>query len=225
MQGVVTALVMLALSAAGAAKEKENPVLVDPTTLDPKIQIDIKYATEDNFTKVVLYPVARCLLRPEVAAKVVEAQAYLDAHHPGYVLLLKDCYRPVSVQKKMWEVVKDTPMRNYVANPYSKTGSVHNYGCAVDLTLSKDRKEVDMGTPYDHLGKLAEPRHEERFLKEGELTAQQVAHRRVLRDAMTKGGGFKIIRNEWWHFDAYQGSDLRGRYSKLDVPLDALSSP
>jgi D-alanyl-D-alanine dipeptidase len=94
----------------------------------------------------------------------------------------------------------------------------------VDLTLSKDGKEVDMGTPYDHLGTLSEPRHEERFLAEGKLTAAHVQSRRILRDAMTKGGAFRMIRNEWWHFDAYQGEALRSRYAPLDIPLDQLPS-
>ena len=199
------------------------PELVDVTTLDKRWILDVKYATEDNFTKSVLYPVARCLLRPPVAAMLQKAQAHLDREGGGYVFLIKDCYRPVSVQKKMWEVVKDTPMKNYVANPYGRTGSVHNYGCAVDLTLAdRDGKEVDMGTPYDHLGILAQPRHEERFVKEGKLTQTQVDNRRVLRRAMTQGGGFKILRNEWWHFDAWQGKTLRAKYGKLDIPLDAL---
>ena len=45
--------------------------------------------------------------------------------------------------------------------------------------------------------------------------------RRILRDAMTKGGGFRIIRNEWWHFNAAPSKVIRKRYRRLDVPLDA----
>lgn len=208
--------VVLALSLAASARE-----LVDVTTLEPRLRLDIKYATADNFTGQVLYPAARCLLRPKVADMLLAAQRYLDAHHPGHTLLLKDCYRPVSVQHRMWAVVKDTPMRGYVADPSSKVGSVHNYGCAVDLTLAGvDGKELDMGTPYDHLGILAEPRHEERFVAEKKLTQEHVKARRILRDAMVKGGGFKKIPNEWWHFDALQGETLRRTYDKLDIPLD-----
>jgi D-alanyl-D-alanine dipeptidase len=203
------------------AAASPGEVVVDMAVLEPRLRLDIKYATPDNFTGKILYPVARCLLRKEVASMVVAAQRWLDEKRPGYVLMLKDCYRPVSVQKIMWEVVKDTPMRGYVANPYGKTGSVHNYGCAVDLTLADAAgAEVDMGTPYDHLGILAQPRHEERFVAEGKLTAAQVEMRHVLRDAMV-AGGFHTIPNEWWHFDALQGQTLRGRYGKLDIPLDA----
>ncbi|MBI3178725.1 MAG: M15 family metallopeptidase [Deltaproteobacteria bacterium] len=196
--------------------------LVDVAKLDARFRIDVKYATTDNFTGKKLYPVGRCVLRREVASGAQKAQAHLDAQHPGYVLLFKDCYRPVHVQLIMWEVVKGTAMQSYVANPHSKTGSVHNYGAAVDLTLAgPDGSEVDMGTPYDHLGILSEPRHEERFVKEGKLTAAQVQNRRRLRDAML-AGGFKTIPNEWWHFDWLQGAELRARFEKLDVALDAV---
>lgn len=209
---MISAVMTLTTLALGA--------LVDVTTVEPKVMLDIRYATADNFTGQVLYPVARCVLRPEVAAMVKRAQAWLDAHAPGHVLLMKDCYRPERIQRRMWDVVKDTKMRGYVANPNSKTGSVHNYGAAVDLTLAKDGVELDMGTPYDHLGILSEPRHEARFVKEGKLTQAQVDNRVLLRRAMTEGGGFRSIPNEWWHFDALQGEALRKTYDKLDVPLE-----
>ncbi len=196
--------------------------LVDAAQKEPRWILDIKYATTDNFTGQKLYPVARCLLRAEVAEMLVRAQKWLDAHHPEHVLMLKDCYRPAHIQHVMWKVVEGTSMQPYVANPNSKTGSVHNYGAAVDLTLAKGGKEVDMGTPYDHLGILAEPRHEARFLAEGKLTQAQVDARHVLRDAMVQGGGFLALPNEWWHFDALQGKALRQKYEKLDVPLQAV---
>jgi zinc D-Ala-D-Ala dipeptidase len=146
-------------------------------------------------------------------------------HAQGYVLMFKDCYRPASVQLKMWDVVKGTPMAPYVADPHSKTGSVHNYGAAVDITLiDAQGKEVDMGTPHDFLGELAEPRLEERFLQEGKLTAEQIKNRRILRAAMVDGGKFLQLDFEWWHYDALRGDALRATYQKLDVPLTAVLS-
>jgi zinc D-Ala-D-Ala dipeptidase len=197
------------------------PDLVDVTTLDTRFTIDIKYATTDNFTGKQLYPVARCLLRKEVGAMVVRAQQWLDAQHPGYVFLFKDCYRPERIQYVMWEAVKGTPKQSYVKDPSSKTGSVHNYGAAVDITLRKDGAEVDMGTPYDFFGELAEPRHEERFVKGGKLSPAQVTARHILRDALVQAG-FHPLPNEWWHFDAWKGAALTARYQKLDIPLEAV---
>lgn len=217
----LASIILLTAAPAGA----EEIDLIDVSALDGRWSLDIRYATTDNFTGRVLYPTARCLLRPAVAGMLVKAQSFLDENHSGYTFRFKDCYRPRSVQKAMWEVVKGTKDQSYVANPYGRTGSVHNYGAAVDLTLNgPDGEEVDMGTPYDSFQKLAQPRWEERYLAEGKLTPQQVENRRRLRDAMVHAG-FKIIRNEWWHFDALQGAALRKKYEVLDVPLDSDQLP
>jgi zinc D-Ala-D-Ala dipeptidase len=213
--------VRLAMTTFVVAALLALPELADVTKLDARFVLDIRYATTENFTGKKLYPVGRCLLRPEVGDMVLAAQHYLDARHPGFVLMFKDCYRPASIQFVLWQAVVGTPMQGYVADPNGKTGSVHTYGAAVDLTLAKDGKEVDMGTPYDHLGPLAEPRHEQRFVSEGKLSRVQVNDRKKLRDAMVHAG-FHVIDHEWWHFDALQGAALRKRYDKLDVGLEAV---
>lgn len=211
--------------AAGPATAAEPP-LVDVAGLDARFLFDIRYATADNFFAQKVYPEARCLLRPLTAEKVMKAQAWLDENHSGLRLLFKDCYRPDPIQHVLWDAVKGTPKARYVANPNTKTGSIHSYGAAVDLTLADAQgKELDMGTPYDHLGRLAEPRHEQAYLKTGELSAQHVAHRRILRAAMVKGGGFVKIPNEWWHFNAAPARVIRNKYSRLSVPFSAVPPP
>ena len=197
------------------------PPLVDVTAIDSRWGIDIKYATTDNFVHKRLYPVARCVVLAPVAQQLKKAQAYLDQNHGGFRLLFKDCYRPLSVQKQMWEVVKGTPQRKYVADP--KRGSIHNYGAAVDLTLADAAgAEVDMGTPYDSFTKRAQPRYEARFLRTGALTQKQVRMRRILRKAM-KHGGFRGLRNEWWHFDGIPRRILKKHHRILDIPLDQIA--
>lgn len=196
--------------------------LVDVSKLHPSFILDVRYATAENFFGKKVYPVARCLLRPGPAEKLVNAQKWLEKNHPGLRLMLKDCYRPASIQFVLWDAVKGTPQSKYVANPYSRTGSIHSYGAAVDLTLADAAgKELDMGTPYDHLGELAEPRKEKKFLAEGKLTQAQVDNRLILRTAM-KQAGFKTIPNEWWHFNDGTHEEVRARYEKLDVPLTAV---
>jgi len=200
--------------------------LVDVAGLDRRFLLDIRYATADNFFGQKVYPEARCLLRREVAKQVVEAQHWLDEHHPGLRLMFKDCYRPDPIQHVLWDAVKGTSKAAYVANPNTATGSIHSYGAAVDLTLADaDGKELDMGTPYDHLGKLAEPRHEARFVKNGELSQEQVDRRQILRTSMTVGGGFSMIRNEWWHFNAAPAAQIRKKYRRLSVPFNAVPRP
>ena len=200
----------------------QSAQLVDVTRLDERFLLDIKYATTDNFFGQKVYPHARCLLRPSVARKMKKAQAWLDKRRGGLRLLFKDCYRPHSVQFVLWKAVVGTPQQRYVANPNTKTGSIHSYGAAVDLTLAgPDGTELDMGTPYDHLGKLAQPRYETRYLKTGKLTRRQVRNRKILRRAM-RHAGMRGIRNEWWHYNEGTSREVRKRYQRLDIAFDAV---
>ena len=75
-----------------------------------------------------------------------------------------DCARPRSVRLIMWDVVKGTPQQGYVANPHTPPGSIHNTGCAVDLSVwdTSTRAAVDMGSPYDFFA--GEPRWWRRLL-------------------------------------------------------------
>ena len=229
------ATVLLASSrdsaAAGPPKAAAIPVtvppheepLIDVSKLDPKLLFDMRYATADNFFGKVAYPVARCALRRSIGDRMVIAQRWLEAKHPGLRLMFKDCYRPDRVQRVLWAAVKGTPQAQYVSSPDTPVGSIHSYGAAVDLTLADAAgKELDMGTPYDFLGPLAEPRMEPKQLRAGELTAEQVKNRRILRKAM-QHVSMRMVHHEWWHFDGGTAKDVRKKYSRLDVPLEAIT--
>jgi len=132
---------------AGAAPDPT--ALVEATALVPGLRVDMRYATADNFTGKVIYPVARCLLRRAVALRLARVQAALAAR--GLGLKVWDCYRPLAVQQKLWDLVKDP---RYVADP--KKGSRHNRGAAVDLTLvDKDGRELPMPTRFDDFSEKA----------------------------------------------------------------------
>jgi D-alanyl-D-alanine dipeptidase len=149
-------------------------------------QLDIRYATRNNFTGAVIYPCGRFFLRKEAAAALGKVRRSLAAK--GYGLKLFDGYRPRPAQQKLWDKVPDP---NYVAPPWE--GSMHNRGVAVDLTLTDaSGKEIDMGTPYDFFG----PEAHADYTK---LPESVLRHRRVLREAM-EAHGFQGIRTEWWHF-------------------------
>ena len=106
-------------------------------------EYDLKYATSDNFLKTKVYDCAECYLRLKTVKKLIAINTILKKQ--GLKIKLFDCYRPLDVQKKMWKLVPNT---NYVADP--KKGSVHNRGCAVDLTLvSLKGVPLDMGTEFD----------------------------------------------------------------------------
>ncbi len=207
----------------GLSNEVHKAPLVDMAKLHPAFLFDIRYATADNFFGKKAYPVARCLLLESTAKKVVAAQRWLSQKHPGLRLLFKDCYRPDHVQALLWNAVKGTKKARYVANPKTKTGSIHSYGAAVDLTLADAKgQELDMGTPYDDLSALSQPRHEAKYLASGALTKLQIQNRRVLRQAMVKAGGMRMIRNEWWHFNEDSAKRIRGKYRRLNVPLSSV---
>jgi D-alanyl-D-alanine dipeptidase len=116
-------------------------------------------------------------------------------------LLVYDGVRPLRVQKILWDTI-DVPEKIkhfYVAHPDS--GSIHNYGAAVDLTIADSvGNPLDMGTPFDFFGKLAYPVKEMEMLKEGKLTNEQVNNRLILRNVMLDAV-FTPITTEWWHFN------------------------
>lgn len=184
--------------------------------LDSTIHVDLKYAAADNFTGVVLYDdgFKRAYLHPLAAEKLVKAQLLLRDIHPDFSLLIYDAVRPLHIQRKMYDVVKDTPKRAYVANP-ERTG-LHNYGMAVDLTICDgDGKPIDMGTPFDYFGLTAGIRDEEGFIRKGLLTRRQVKNRQLLRKVMTEAG-FKPILGEWWHFNAVSLQTARSQYKVVE---------
>jgi D-alanyl-D-alanine dipeptidase len=189
--------------------------LVDIQSIDPSIQVELKYATTDNFLKENVYgELTRCYLQPSVANKLVKAQEILQKGHPNLSLLVYDGVRPRSVQYKMWEIVKGTEQQKYVASPHS--GSMHNYGASVDLTLAReDGTPLDMGTPFDFFGPLAQPRYEQQYLESGELSQQQLDNRRTLRAAML-AAGFHGILSEWWHFNAFPRDTFKQRFQRVE---------
>ena len=161
---------------------------VNIKTLSPEILLDMKYATADNFLGQVVYDCAECYLRKATAQALVAAQK--DFVVRGYSLKLFDCYRPLSVQKKMWKILPGT---HYVANPAK--GSKHNRGAAVDLTLVEiaTGKEVDMGTPFDTFSPKAHHSYTD-------LPKEVLVHRQLLKEVLGKHN-FKPIFSEWWHYE------------------------
>jgi len=148
---------------------------------------ELKYATPDNFLKQAVYDCGECYLRKSTAEALVKAnEAFKQL---GYRIKLFDCYRPLSVQKKMWKILPGT---HYVANPAK--GSKHNRGAAVDLTLvDAQGKELNMGTPFDFFGKEAHHTYTEH-------SKEVLENRKLLKETLDKYN-FKSIYSEWWHYE------------------------
>lgn len=167
-----------------------KPDLVELTSLDPTIKLDIRYATTNNFLQTVFYPQARAFLQRPAAEAVVRAQHKLKAM--GYGLLIHDGYRPWYVTKMFWD---GTPLdkHHFVADP--SHGSRHNRGCAVDLTLY----DLKTGQPAEMVG-LYDEMSERSYPDYPGGTALARWHRRLLRRVM-EDEGFTVDEFEWWHFD------------------------
>lgn len=192
--------------------------LVDVQKLDPTIKVDLKYSTTDNFIKEDVYgDLERAYLQPMAAEKLAKANQFLKQEKPNYTLLVYDGARPRSVTKIFWTRMSHLPYNrreDFVADPAK--GSIHNFGCAVDLTIADGRgKALDMGTIFDFFGQEAEPRREAAMLKAGKLTPQQVENRKLLRRVMKKAG-FTSIETEWWHYNAMSREKAKAKYGFIE---------
>ena len=190
--------------------------LVDISVLDSTIRVHLVYATPDNFMRETVYTgITRAWLHSDAAQKLVTAQRLLKKEHPDLTLVVYDAARPMSVQRKMWRLVRGTDKVNYVSNP-SNGGGLHNYGMAVDVTILDPAGEpLPMGTPFDFFGEEAHTNNEEALLASGKITRKEFDNRRLLRRIM-KSAGFRTIPYEWWHFNACSRAEARQSYPVLD---------
>jgi len=164
--------------------------LTEITALDPTIRLDIRYATTNNFMGAVMYSQARAFLERPAAEAAVRAHRALARE--GYGLLIHDAYRPWYVTWMFWQATPDS-QHTFVADP--ATGSRHNRGAAVDLTLFdlKTGRAVRMPSGYDEFSERAYPSY-------AGGTETERARRELLRRYM-EAEGFTVNSSEWWHFD------------------------
>lgn len=184
------------------------PGWVDVAAAIPDAVLDLRYATAANLTGAPLYPVARCWLRADPAARLAAAAEALRAR--GHRLILWDCYRPASVQRELWRRVPDP---RFVARPREDgdgrpiAGSVHSRGAAVDVSLAdRDGRARAMPTDHDAFGPAAAG---------DDARGDARTWLADLRAAMA-GAGFAPLATEWWHFDAAGGAS----YPLTDLPLE-----
>jgi CubicO group peptidase (beta-lactamase class C family)/D-alanyl-D-alanine dipeptidase len=183
--------------------------LVELAKLDPKIKLDIRYATDNNFLSTPVYSQPRAFLQRPAAAALLRAHKKLMQR--GYGLLIHDAYRPWYVTKIFWDATPDDK-RIFVADP--SEGSRHNRGCAVDLSLYDlaTGKPVEMVGVYDEMSERSYPGYPGG-------TSLQRWHRELLRGAM-ESEGFLVYEFEWWHFDY---GDWR-KYPILNMKFEQLTS-
>lgn len=188
-----------------ACKSNPSNTLVELKKVVPGLVLDIRYATRNNFMKQVMYAQARAFARKPVVEQLKKIQLELKTRGCG--LKIYDAYRPYRITVAFYRKATN---KAFVADP--KKGSKHNRGCAVDLTLIdlKTGRELLMPTPYDSF----EPQASPTYMQLPELVLK---NRALLISTMEKYG-FRVIENEWWHFD------FRGwsHYDLMDIPFEKL---
>ena len=194
------------LSSAGSLAATPCGHLVPLETVRPPCLAEVRYATRHNFTGRVLYPVPRVFLHRDTARALTRVQR--DLQKRGLGLKVWDAYRPLSVQRKMWNLIRD---ERYVSNPAKNKGR-HTRGTAVDVTLvDKLGRELPMPSDFDDFSERAH-----RDYQGG--TAEQRHNRQLLENVMRKHG-FVGYPTEWWHFDLANWKD----YPPLDLSIEDLA--
>ncbi|VDG24349.1 M15 family metallopeptidase [Lactiplantibacillus mudanjiangensis] len=163
-------------------------------TLDPMILVDLRYATTNNFTHQVIYDFTTAIVRTGTAQKLAQASALVQAQ--GYRLKIWDAYRPVSAQKRLFDVYPDP---NFVAPPDPNFS--HQKGVTLDLTLT-DMAGHDclMPTAFDDFSPQAH--------RQAPRATQQDANYQILDQAMHQAG-FIGYENEWWDYRDSQMDDYQ----------------
>lgn len=172
-----------------------------------KAVFDLRYAGADNFVGKKMYPnsIEGTFMRQPAVIALGRVQKELLQQDLGIKVF--DAYRPYSVSKAFWEIVKD---ERYVANPIR--GSNHNRGTAIDLTIIdiKTGQELNMGTGFDNFTDTAHHSFTH-------LSGDVLKNRSLLKSVMERNG-FKALDTEWWHY-TYQ-NDMQ--FEVLDIPFRRL---
>lgn len=188
--------------------------LTDISMMDSSIAVDLRYSDTSNFMGMNLYDGLRhAYAQCDLAIALCNARYHLRSHDSTLSLMVLDAARPLHIQQMMWDSVSmNTALKRKYLSPPSVT-SLHNYGCAVDVTLCDLRsgQAVDMGSAFDLFDSISQPRFEALFEASGRLSPAHLHNRRLLRHVM-KSAGLRDIQSEWWHFSLCTQAEAAQRY-------------
>lgn len=180
-------------------------LLVDLEDYIPGIILDIRYADTNNFTGTKIYTAPKAYLRKAAADSLLRIQNILAT--VGLGIKVFDAYRPYDATLYFYEVYHDT---TFVAAPWK--GSIHNRGCAIDLTLIDlaSGQELVMPTPFDEFSEKAG----HNYPLDDTLATK---NRALLLEIMTKHG-FTMYEHEWWHYNLAG----RDKYKLMNISFEEL---
>ncbi len=178
-----------------------DTLLIDVRALEPRILVDLRYATPNNFTGAPLpgYFANRAFLRREAAAALARVERQLRPQ--GLGIKVFDGYRPVRATLAMVDWTERVNRPDLLKDGYIASRSRHNLGLAVDLTLIdlKTGGELEMGTPFDTFSAAAHTAN---------ASGVAAVNRQKLKAAMEREG-FANYDQEWWHFSFDVPNPLR----------------
>ena len=162
--------------------------LIEITEDKYNVTIELEYAKNTNFTGKKIYTKSICYIHEDALPKLLSAICLAKAL--GYKFKIYDAYRPLQAQKILWDFCPD---KNFITPP--NIGSPHSRGIAIDLTLMKNNKIIDMGTSFDYL-------YEKSYHGYTKLSVTAQKNRLLLLGIMTVSG-WDFYKNEWWHYQLH----------------------
>jgi len=162
--------------------------LIEITEKKHNVSIELAYATKKNFTGNKIYNKNKCYIHKDAEPYLIEAINI--AKKLGYKIKIYDAYRPIKAQKFLWDFWPD---KNFITPP--EIGSPHSRGTAIDLTLMKNNKVINMGTKFDYLKNKS---------FHGNTTISQIAQKnRIILLGIMSTAGWDFYKNEWWHYQLF----------------------
>ena len=180
--------------------EESNEPIIDLTKEFPQFSFDHDRIHVQKQSTSIFYA------RKSVGLKLTQAQSLLPS---GIKLLIKECYRPMWVQKGFWDgyvsfLQKKFPewSEQQVYEECSKLNAPldvapHTTGGAVDLTLiDSNGVWLDMGTEFN-----ASPleTNQATYTRAENISDIAKENRKILVEVMTTAG-FVNYPTEWWHW-------------------------
>ena len=162
--------------------------LVEITEKKYNVSIELAYATNNNFTGKKIYNSSKCFIHK--CAEPYLISAINIANSLGFKIKIYDAYRPTEAQKILW---KAFPNKSFITPP--NIGSPHSRGIAVDLTLMKDNKIIDMGSEFDCLKNKS-------YHGSADVSVSAQKNRIILLGIMSTAG-WDFYKNEWWHYQLF----------------------
>ena len=188
-------------SLSATAAEPEDDDLVRVRDYIPDILVELKYATEDNFTGQIIYDFQDAYLRYGTVKRLQYVQDVMKEQ--GLTLKIWDAFRPLWAQQALWDAYPDP---TYVSNPEERGYTSHNFGNTVDITVVReDGSEIPLPTGFDDFSLKADRDYDD--------CTEEEAENAWMLDQTMSDAGFEGYWGEWWHYqdiDEYPGEDLEG---------------